>query len=264
MRTMIFTGLIIGVCIAGLSQSVAPAFDVASVKLVPASQGVPPGFSISPRRSGGRLTWTTTRGSVIYYAYHLPSWRVSGLNIDSSFHTIEATMDEASTDEQVRLMMQKLLADRFKMTAHRETKELQGYALVLAGKEPKVKESVPGGEAPLLPDYLKGKPAAAFDNQIFTSMEGPGVSAITGRGVSMSRLAETVSEILSAFVEDKTGLSGKYYFGFRFLRDVGATASSAPSLPAALQEELGLKLEKQKGPVEILVIDHIEKMPIEN
>jgi uncharacterized protein (TIGR03435 family) len=111
-----------------------------------------------------------------------------------------------------------------------------------------------------MPEYLKGKTSAAFEGRSFVSMEGKGTSALTGRGVSTSQLAETLSETLGAFVLDQTGMTGKYYFGFKFAQvnsPPGDDVKSA-SIFTALEDELGLKLEKQKGPVEILVVDRVE------
>ena len=236
----------------------SPSFEVASVRVIPSSKGVPGNLSLSPRRSGGRITWTTPLASIWRYAYHLPGWRIERMDKDQSFYAIDATLDASATEEEVRLMFQKLLADRFKVVTHRETKELQGYALVVSKNGPKIKAVA--GEAPAMPEYLKGKTPAAFEGHIFVSMEGKGTSALTGRGVPMSQLADTLSETLGAFVLDQTGMIGNYYFGFKFL-EVNNPGDNvdAPSLFTALQDELGLKLDKQKGPVEMLVVDHIEK-----
>jgi uncharacterized protein (TIGR03435 family) len=243
----------------GQVATTSPSFEVASVKVVPGSSGIPAKISLSPRRSGGRITWTTTLSSLGPYAYHLPGWRIVGMEKDDSFYEIEATMDPSTTEDQVRLMFQKLLADRFKLVTHRETKELQGYALVVGKTGPKIKATT-SGEAPSMPDYLSGKPSAAFEGRILVSMEGKGASAITGRRVSISQLADMLSETLGVFVVDQTGMTGSYYFGFRFLSVSGPGDSvDAPSIFTALQDELGLKLDKQKGPVEILVVDHLEK-----
>jgi uncharacterized protein (TIGR03435 family) len=198
------------------------------------------------------------------YAYHLPTWRISGMDKDRSFYLVAATMDASATEDQVRLMLQALLVDRFKIVSHRETKEFQGYALVVGKNGPKLKTASASGEAPPLPEYFGGKTSAAFEGRIFTSMEGIGTSAVTGRGVSTSQLADELSENLSAFVLDQTGLTGKYYFGFRF-QSVSRPSDQAdsPSIFSAVQDELGLRLDKQKGPVEMLVVDHLEK-PSEN
>jgi uncharacterized protein (TIGR03435 family) len=119
-------------------------------------------------------------------------------------------------------------------------------------------------EAPPMPEYLKGGTPADFEGQILVSKEGRGMAAVTGRGVSLSQLADTLSETLSTFVLDRTGITGKYYFGFKFLKDSAPSDAEGSTLFIALQEELGLRLKRQKGPVEVLVVDHMEKLPSEN
>ena len=96
-------------------------------------------------------------------------------------------------------------------------------------------------------------------------MEGKGTSALTGRGVSTAQLAETLSATLGTLVLDQTGMTGNYYFGFKFLsvQNNPSDEVEGSTIFSALQDELGLKLEKQKGPIEVLVIDHVER-PSEN
>src|SRR5438874_721506 len=154
---------------------------------------------------------------LVRYAYHLPLWRISGIDTKAPiFYTIAATMDANATEDQVRLMLQALLIDRFTIVSHWETKELSGYALVVGKNGSKLKTASASGEAPPMPDFFN-PPPAAWEGRIFTSMHGVGISAIVGRGVSTSQLAEELSQDLDAFVRDETGLTGKYYFGFKFL-----------------------------------------------
>jgi len=239
------------------------SFDVASIRLADNSDGVPAAAAAGRRRSGGRLTWTTTQISLLTYAYHLPEWRIHGLKQNELFYTVNAVTDVTATEDQICLMLQKLLADRFKLATHRQTTEFQGYALMGAPKGAKLKSSETSTEAPPMPEYLKGKAPAPFEGRIFLSHEGRGTLAITGRGVSLSQLADTLSAKLGTFVLDKTGMIGRYYFGFTFKND-GPGESEAPTLFIALQEALGLKLQKQRGPVEVLVVDHMENLPTEN
>jgi uncharacterized protein (TIGR03435 family) len=252
---------------ASLSFAQAPAplasFEVASVRVVPGG-GLPDSFTLKPRRSAGRFTWTTTPDSLVQYAFHAPAWRISGMGKGMIFVRIEANTDASASEDQVRLMLQALLADRFKLSFHREIKELQGYALQAAKSGPKLQTKTAQGTSPPMPSYLSGKPIEAFEGQIFDSMEGVGSSAITGRGVPMSALAETISEAIGAFVLEQTGLTGNYYFGFRFTRpnDLTVGVDTVPIF-SALPDELGLRLEKQKGPVEVIVVDHFEP-PSEN
>jgi len=129
----------------------------------------------------------------------------------------------------------------------------------------KLKESKPGDPPAPLPPWFAGKDTMIpqIEGKVIASAEGRGIAAVTGRRVSMAELAEGLQTPLRTFVMDKTNLTGKYYFGFKFLRDDALPDADAPSLSQAVQE-LGLRLEKQKGPVEMLVIDHVEKTPTAN
>ena len=235
-----------------------PRFEVASVK--PAGSI----FSRKPERSGGRIRWTTELCNLVGYAHRLDSSRVSGRNCGSTY-AIEATFDPAATDDQVRLMVQSLLRDRFKMRAHRVTTEADGYALVIGKGGLKIREAKVADEPPSMPEWAKDRSSAwKAESYISATIPEGGVIAITGRGVSMSQLAETLQRSIDMPVWDRTGLSGNYYFAFRYTEFLSADLDTdAPSLATALQQNLGLKLEKQKGPVEALVIDYIEE-PSEN
>jgi uncharacterized protein (TIGR03435 family) len=248
----------------GLVAQTAPpsrAFEVASVKVYPASQGAPNGFSFTPQRSGGRLSWTTNMPLLLSSAFHLPGWRITGAaDKDQSFYSIEAGMDVSATEDKVRQMLRKLLADRFGLVTHRETRTVDSYRLVVAKNGPKINNSA-DGEAQAMPDYLKGKPAEAFEGRVFVSMEGIGVSAITARGISITRLTDQLADTLRTPVEDHTGLTGRYYFGFRFVNLNGSPADDpdVPTLFDAIQNQLGLRLDKQKAPTEFLVVDRVDK-----
>lgn len=155
-------------------------------------------------------------------------------------------------------MFRDLLTERFKLSSHHEMKEAQGYELQVAKNGSKMKAAVAGQQHPM-PEYLPVNPDP-LEGRILLTAEGPGVQAITGRGVLISQLVEMLSETLEAFVLDQTGIAGKYYFGFKFQGVKGANVvGEAPSIFAALRDELGLRLESQKGSVELLVVDHMEK-----
>jgi len=252
--------LIVG--LARAQTNTKPTFEVASLREVRAGDVVP--LNAFPRRTGGKFGWNTSLGRLACYAYHLPYWRISGFDKDRSFYTVVATMDASATEDQVRLMLQALMVDRLKIVSHRVTKEFQGYALVVAKGGPKLKTANGRGEAPPMPEYRRGTPFAPFEGRIISESAGVGTSAILGRGVSTSQLADELSENLGTFVLDRTGLTGKYYFGFTFLSiNRPSDDAEAASIFSVLPDELGLKLETQKGPVEILVVDHFER-PSEN
>jgi uncharacterized protein (TIGR03435 family) len=181
------------------------------------------------------------------------------------FYVIDAKTEESASDDQIRRMFQRLLAERFKVAVHRETREQNGYALVASKSGPKIREVKAGDEAPPLPEYFKSHPElkTLWEGSIHQTVEN-GLRVITGRRISMSKLAESLQEPLSAFVLDESRLPGNYYFALEFVPENNPKSVDGPSVFAALQEQLGLKLEKRKGPVEMLVVDHIEKVPTEN
>jgi uncharacterized protein (TIGR03435 family) len=233
-------------------------FEVASVK--PAGDE----FSTRPDRSKGRIHWTTQLCYLIGYAYRLDFSQVSGPNC-GSIYSVEATFDPAANEDQVRLMVQSLLAERFKLRLHPVTAESDGYALVIGKGGLKVKEAHESDEPPDMPEWVRdASPALKAQTYIAATLPEPGVMAITGRRASISQLAETLQRVTGMPVWDRTGLSGNYYFGFRYTQEVAVdVVTDVPPLATALRESLGLKLEKRKGPVETLVIDHVEE-PSEN
>jgi uncharacterized protein (TIGR03435 family) len=156
-------------------------------------------------------------------------------------------------------MLRKLLADRFQLTFHREQKEFSVYALTAAKSGVKLKESTS-----TLDSFPAGPPPLIF-------VVSPRTIQLPGRYATIDELASVFQRaMLDRPVIDKTGLTGRYDFDLEFTPDEtefgGAFAgrdsndkSDKPALLAALQEQLGLKLESTKGPVDILAIDHIEE-----
>jgi uncharacterized protein (TIGR03435 family) len=148
--------------------------------------------------------------------------------------------------QQVPQMMQALLFDRFKLSVHRETKSVQGYALVAAKNGPKITPVENAG------GHISDARNGNFKLQRTT----------------MDQFAENLSYQLKQPVVDQTGLAGVFTFNLTFTPDREVNAKSVQnggaSIFTALQEQLGLKLEARKVPVEILVVDHCEKSPTEN
>jgi uncharacterized protein (TIGR03435 family) len=242
------------------AQTPAPlSFDVATVK--PSSQ---PWLQLAPQRSGGRFNWTTDLHYLIGYAYQLPLSRLAGTIPGSDYlFEIVATTDPGATDDQVRRMLQTLLAERFKLAVHRGTKEADG-ALKVGSRGPKILEAKEGGPPPPMPAWMdKQVSEANLDGRVVAIMLPTGSVAITGRRVTMAQLAAALERQIGALVTDETGLASKYYLGFEFAKEDHAPDVNLPTIFPALQD-LGLKLEKRKGPVEVLVVDHIEKTPTEN
>lgn len=253
--------------LAAQSRVSPSRFEVASVRLVaPDGDRPPAGFAANPRRTGNRLTWTTSLNDLTMYAHNLPGWRVRGMKGEALYVTLAATVDPATTPEAVRAMLKQLLIDRFKLVTHTVSEQRSGYGLMVAKGGSKLVKAAPDGTLPPMPSYMREYLPAPYEGFIFEGYVAEGVAAITGRGVPVSKLAEALSAHLGAFVIDRTSLTGRFYFGFKFqpIHDVSNVPSPAASLFTAVEEELGLKLEKQNGPVEFLVIDSVNRVPIEN
>jgi len=199
-----------------------------------------------------------------YSAYGIPEPRILGGPkwLNSERFDIEAKTDSLAADrlrtlgrDQRRLqtqgMFQQLLADRFKLMTHFETRDLPVYALAVAKK------------GPILHAWKES--------------DGSGTSASTGQltatGVTVAEIASVLTQELSRelgrIVIDKTGIDGRYNITLKWTPETDATEGTAPppdagpSIFTAIQEQLGLKLESAKGPVQVLIIDHVE-MPSEN
>jgi uncharacterized protein (TIGR03435 family) len=144
------------------------------------------------------------------------------------------------------LMLRSLLEDSFKLAVHRESKEVQGYALVVAK----------GG--------FKLKPVEGGGND--TQSSGGRVPTLSAKSTSIAFLADFIARYVDGPVVDKSGVDGVFDFDLRWLNgDPNAEhADEVPQLPLALQETLGLRLQAQKVPVDVVVVDHLERAPIEN
>jgi uncharacterized protein (TIGR03435 family) len=174
-------------------------------------------------------------------------------------------MNPEATAEEVRGMVRSMLKERFGFAAHTESGETSGYSLVVGKNGHKLLSA--GNEIAPPPAYFGTKPMETFEGRVVNSMEGRGISAMTGRRVPVQKLADVLSNALSTFVDDKTGLPGDYYWGFIFQQPgylPSGALDMAPSMFDALRESLGLSLEKARRAVEFLIVDHMEKLPTDN
>jgi len=203
----------------------------------------------------------------------LPSWAESArYDIDAKVADPDVAEWQRLKNDQRRIMLPPLLADRFKLTVHNETKTLPIYELVVAKGGSKLKEATPGDT---YANGFKGPDGVAKGGMMRMS---PG--QLTAQGVPMTSLVNMLSQQLHRTVVDKTGLTGKYDIALQWTPDEGSDPmfkgtdgsqlraaslpdDSGPSIFTAVQEQLGLKLQSAKGPVETFVIDHVE-MPSEN
>jgi uncharacterized protein (TIGR03435 family) len=196
---------------------------------------------------GPRLTETAiTLFELIADAYDLRSDQISGgpswVRADRYDVDAKAEGDAALTKVQQQQMLQALLADRFQLKVHHETKEMPVYALVAVKNGSKLKENSADATGP---NFVRGTTA------------GMHMEASHG---TMENLARQLSFSAGRPVMDKTGLTGFYAFTLDW---TSATDSDLPSVFTAVQEQLGLRLESQKAPVEMLIIDQAER-PSEN
>jgi len=258
---------------AALAQpGTPPKFDVVSIK--PAAGDPCMCLNTTP---GGRIRATSmTLKFLIQMVYRVQDFQVLGGPpwFSSVRYDIEAKSDPPAKDREVAAMLRQLLADRFQLVFHREMRESRVYALVLAHKDRKLGtgmvESEEGSCTP--PDPTKPAEASGKPN----CGQGWGTrKKFRGSSVSADYLANSLSTVLRNKVVDKTGLTGKYDITLDWTPDdrVGfspppdqakaAEESGLADLFGAVQQQLGLKLEPQKGSVEVLVIDRAEK-PLEN
>ncbi len=225
-----------------------PSFDVASIR--PAAGNMRPEIQTV---SGSLTIRNQNLMYLVYWAYDTPPFQITGpafLNQDR--FDVVAKSDTGGDEAKLRLMLRQLLADRFGLKAHTEQKEMQIYAVTLAKGGPKFQESTTDGPP-------------VFDHG--------GPTTLTAHRVTMKDLALQISEPLARPVIDETGLKGKYeikidvsaYMLDNAKGDAGGPPPDLMSLLfTGLQQQLGIKLESKKQNVDILVVDHIEKMPTEN
>jgi uncharacterized protein (TIGR03435 family) len=247
---------------AQIASQSAPAlhFDVVSLKIASDQNH----FETIPERSPGRFNWTTQGFNLVEYAYGLQAWQISGDTAPlATVYQVEATTSPSATEDEERRMVQSLLLDRFEMVTHRSTKIADGYILAQGKSGPQMLEAS-GGDVPPLPDPLRtlcGNPPRVED-WVTAILTKKGATAIRGCRATMTHLSEELEQVLGITVLDRTKLEGRYYFAFEYATDADPSVP-APNLPDALSP-LGLKLAKYKGPVQTLVIDHVEKTPIPN
>lgn len=274
------------------------AFEVASVK--PSKQFEPPNFPLSAENAyapGGRLSATFQLYTYITFAYklrptaeqrraalaNLPKW------VTTDLYEIRARAEGNATKDQMRLMMQSLLADRFKLAVHFETREVPVLALTLDKPGKLGPKLHPHAEGPPCPEYFDpaSRPAPLKAGDVFPAMcgvtglrAGSGLIVVGSRDTTMQLLADMVqgngsmAGDLDEPVVDRTGLNGTFDYTIEYAGQfgppppLGADAppppeTSGPTFRQALREQLGLKLVKSRAPIRTIVIDHVER-PSEN
>lgn len=246
------------------AQEKHPSFEVASVHRAGSSPDSKQGQIGYPP---GRLSVTNVSlRMLIWWAYKLPPSQVAGGTgwVDSARWNIEAAEGSAFPLDEVRLMAQSLLAERFQLALHRETRQMQLYEMTTA------KSGLKLAKTHCLPnDPNKPGPSCGY-----LTVSSHGIHAM---GVSMEAFTRALSSILQTRVVDRTGFQGNFDEDADWRLDQSTTGSiaaapqppqdefdsNAPSIFTALEEQLGLRLQSAKGTVEMLVVDHAE-LPAEN
>jgi uncharacterized protein (TIGR03435 family) len=232
---------------------------------------------------------------LVTFAYDMRDFQVSGgpAWINSDKFDINAKVEDSlaqqmqklprlQQQDQMRLLVRSLLADRFGLEVSHETKDLPIYALVIAKGGSKLKESAPPDAqdnptpSPAAPGP-GGAPPTPPRGGFRMSMGRGGEAVLTSSGASIASLLSLLSQQVGRQIVDQTGLKGEYDISLQWTSDMGLGGGVLPVTPdasgandaggtsifTALQDQLGLRLESAKGPVDTIVIDHIEE-PSEN
>jgi uncharacterized protein (TIGR03435 family) len=250
----------IGFCLVAAATVPAfaqpPEFEVASVKQVSGRTGAAALAKFDENDT--RVSYTNFRLKIlISIAYRTSDSRITGGPgwLDSEPYDLTANLPANARKEQIPEMLQKLLADRFQLTVRRESRQMPAFFLVAAADGPKLKSP---------------KSDTSGGNYILRGRIG-------GPAMPIPVLADALGRVIGSPVIDKTGLSEKFDILLKWTPDPDAAsaapvsgdspptaAPAGPSIYTALQEQLGLKLQSTKAPVEFLVVTHAEKIPAAN
>jgi uncharacterized protein (TIGR03435 family) len=288
----VLLGALVPLAVFGQNAPARPEFEVASIK--PSAPSGVDRANVGVRIDGAQVRCTYfSLKDYIGMAYRLRYYQITGPEwIGSERFDISAKLPAGAGREQVPEMVIALLADRFQLKAHRETKEFSVYALVVGKGELKLKESAADSSS-------EGADAGPGNVNVAASGGRGGVTVDLGRGsyftaadnrfearkLTMAGFVESLARFVDRPVLDMTGLTKSYDFTLTFSPEdfMGMMIQSAISAgvvlpPQALKalenasgdslftavETLGLKLERRKAPLEVLVVDHMEKAPTEN
>jgi uncharacterized protein (TIGR03435 family) len=290
--------------VAGLACSVA-ASPVLIAQQPPSPSATQPSFevvSVKPNKSGsnavrienqpGRFIASNVRvRDLIRLAYQVQDFQIVGAPswVDADRFDINATVPDGTPiaggpDGTVGPMMRALLADRFKLTTHDDTRDMPVYDLVKARADGRLGDKLRPSDAPCAapggPGARRGAPPPPGAGQRLQCgmMRGPG--SLIASGTTLAQFVATLAGLTGRVVIDKTGLTGSYDFDLRFMPELPQGAANAPAPPpgapagapvpppidpnaptlfTAIQEQLGLKLDPSRGPVAVVVVDRVEQ-----
>ena len=302
---ILLTAIVLLCCAAAMAQSTGSlSFEVASIKpSAPQTMGM---IRVGMQADGGMLRYSNVSlQDIIRTAYRVKDFQVDGPDwLNSARFDITAKFPAGATQDQVPEMLQSLLAERFKLLLHRDTKEHAIYALVVGKDGPKLKPADPQTAAALTMPAGGGGPKAGgatggartADTDVART-GGPGGSGgprmgmrmmmdpsgmhMTAPAVTLAQLGDALSRFTERPIVDMTGIQGQYDFDLAFAPETirggmrmpapgGERPQGADSQPEQgpsifdAVQKYGLKLDPRKGPLEMLTIDHIEKTPTEN
>jgi uncharacterized protein (TIGR03435 family) len=244
MRGDVFAAVLLTAA-AAAAPPAEPAFEVASIR---ASQAGRKAVETVP----GSLTMRgTPLSACVAWAYDVEEYQVSGPAwLDDARFDVLGKSSNPAKEPELRQMLQRLLAERFKLALHRQTKEMQALVLTVGKNGHKLE-----------PTDIEGSPS--FQT---------GKMNLTGKGATIGQMTQFISHEIHIPVIDQTGLHGRFNYFLDIAAYVTEEMRKGPGPPPeassivaqAIQAQLGLKLDAKKVPVEVLVIDHAEKTPSEN
>jgi uncharacterized protein (TIGR03435 family) len=240
---------------------------VASVKLNNAVDA----RTLSEYSPGGRFSATAiTLGNLLRIAWRVQSYQVVGAPawLTTRRYDIVAKVDDVPPPSQL-LLLRALLADRFKLAVHNETREMSRLALVLARSDGRLGPQLTKSSFDCAA-YMAGPHPPPEPGRTPPCATRIGPTAMSGKAISMAQLANSLSPFVNRYTVDKTGLAGGFDVELTWTPDPAPPdidtpppSDTGPSIFTAIQEQLGLKLVSEKGPVDVLVVDRVEE-PSEN
>jgi uncharacterized protein (TIGR03435 family) len=233
----------------------APAFEVVSITPCKPGTPEPPGEHagmVQFTSPGGRFRASATTVKYLFeWAYRIqafqhsdgPSW------FGTDRYDIEAKAEGNASDDQMRLMAQTLLADRFKLKFRRESKVLSAYVISVGKSAPKLSPAKDGET-----HFLRVTPQMGADHK-------PVSFRVDATRFTLTQFGETFARVLGSPIVDQTGLTGDFDFTVDLTPDESRPSPMDPALLiGAMRDQLGLKVTSQKAPVDFLVIDNVEKV----
>lgn len=227
-------------------HSQSTTFEVATVKPLRAAG---PSTRYPSLRNGTLGAENVSLKTLLAAAYGLSALRITGPDwLDSDKFDIAAKTREVVPDSELMPLLQSLLKERFQVATHRDNKEMQAYDMVAAQSGVKLEVFDPANPPKTPPNA--------------------GGSLLIGVG-TMAQIADSLARIAGRPVVDRTRLEGRFFFAVNYapLSTQPADGGAGTDLPdffAAVQEQLGLRLQSRKQPIEILIVDHAERIPVEN